>query len=138
MTSFIVEIEPAAAPRLACLALIVHLAAAASPWLAHLRRGSAVMLTAAALASLVSSIAAVTGPHQRVKALRIDAAGCRVRMRGSREWQAATLGPGSRVFANLAFLDIRTREGRRPWLLTRSAAPSGSFRRLKARVRLSC
>ena len=138
MTSFTVAIEPAAAPRLACLALVVHLAAVASPWLARLPRDAALLLTLAAVASLASSIAAVPGPHQRVKALRIDGAGCRVRLHGSREWQAATLGPGSRVFANLAYLDIRTGEGRRPWLLPRSAAPAGSFRRLKARVRLSC
>jgi hypothetical protein len=132
MTSFIVEIEPAAAPRLAGLALIVHLAAAASPWLARLPRWSAVALTAAAVASLAWSIAAVPGRHQRLEALRIDAAGCRVRLHGSR------LGSKSRAYAELAFLDIRMGKARLSWLLPRSAAPAGAFRRLKARIRLSC
>ena len=138
MTSFIVEIEPAAAPRLAGLALIVHLAAAASPWVARLPRWSALALTAAAVASLAWSIAAVPGRHQRLEALRIDAAGCRVRLHGSRDWHAATLGSKSRAYAELAFLDIRMGKARLSWLLPRSAAPAGAFRRLKARIRLSC
>ncbi len=52
MTSFAVAIEPAAQPRLAALALAVHLAAAASPWLARVPPWLAVPLTLVALASL--------------------------------------------------------------------------------------
>ena len=138
MTSFAVALEPAASPRLACLAVAVHVAAAASPWYARDPGWLAIPLTVAALASLASSLAAVPGPHHPLSALSFDGASCRVRLRGSQSWQPATIGPGSTAFAGVAFLDIRTGGGRLTWLLTRSAAPAGTFRSLKARVRLSC
>ena len=138
MTSFAVALEPAASPRLAFLAVVVHAAAAASPWLARVPVWLAIPLTVAALAGLASSLAAVPGPHHRLSALRFDGAGCRVRLRGSQAWQPATMGPGSRAFAGIAFVEIRTAGARLTWLLTRSAAPAGSFRSLKARLRLSC
>ena len=138
MTSFAVALEPAASPRLAFLAVAVHVAAAASPWYARVPGWLAVPLTVAALASLATSLAAVPGPHHRISALRIDGASCRIRLRGSQSWQPAKIGPGSTAFAGVAFLDIRTGGGRLSWLLTRSAAPAGSFRSLKARLRLSC
>ena len=138
MTSFAVALEPAASPRLAFLAVAVHVAAAASPWYARVPAWLAISLTVAALASLASSLAAVPGPHHRISALRIDRASCHVRMRGSQTWQPATIGPVSAAFAGVAFLDIRTGGSRLTWLLTRSAASPGSFRSLKARLRLSC
>jgi hypothetical protein len=138
MTSFAVNLEPAASPRLAFLALAIHVAAAASPWIAGVPAWLAIPLTAAALAGLASSLAAVPGPHHRIAALRIDGAGCRVRLRGSRSWQPATIGPGSAALRGIAFLDIRAAGGRMAWLLTPSAAPAESFRSLKARLRLSC
>ena len=138
MTSFAVALEPGASPRLACAALAVHLAVAASPWLAGVPRSLATVLALVALAGLASSLAAVPGPHHRLAALRIGAAGCRLRRRGSDEWEPAALGPGSRAFADLVFLDIRSGRGRLAWLLPRAAVPAGTFRRLKARVRLTC
>jgi hypothetical protein len=138
MTSFVVALEPGASPRLACLALVLHAAVASCPWFANVPAWLALILTAAALASLGSSLAAVTGPHHRLQALRIDGAGCRIRLRGSAAWQPATLGPGSRAFVNLAFLEIRTGGRRLCCLLHRSAGPAGAFRCLKARVRLTC
>ncbi|HEU4516103.1 MAG TPA: hypothetical protein VFR77_02270 [Steroidobacteraceae bacterium] len=138
MTSFAVALEPVAAPRLACTALVVHLAVSASPWFAGVPGWLAAILAVCALAGLASSLAAVPGPHHRLAALRIDGADCRIRRRGSEHWQPATLGPGSRAFADLLYLDIRAGGGRLAWLLPRSAVPAGDFRRLKARVRLTC
>ena len=138
MTSFAVDLEPAASPRLAFVALAVHVAAAASPWVAHVPGGLAIALTMASLAGLASTLAAVPGPHHRMSALRIDASGCRVRLRGTQSWQRATIAPGSTALADIAFLDIRCEGRRLTWLLTRQAVPAGSFRGLKARLRLSC
>ena len=138
MTSFAVDLEPAASPRLAFLAIAVHVAAAASPWVARVPDWLAIALTMASLAGLASTLAAVPGPHHRMSALRIDAAGCRVRLRGSQCWQPATIGPGSTALAEIAFLEIRSEGRRLTWLLTRPAVPAGSFRGLKARLRLSC
>ena len=138
MTSFAVDLEPAASPRLAFLALAIHVAAAASPWITRVPGWLAIPLTVAALSGLASSLAAVPGPQHRIVALKIDAAGCRVRLRGSRSWQPATIGPKSAALAGIAFLDIRTGGGRLTWLLPRSGAPAESFRGLKARLRLSC
>ena len=138
MTSFAVALEPAASPRLAGLAVLVHLAACASPWFARVPDGLAALLTAAAIAGLAPSLAAVPGPHHRLAALRVDGAGCRVRLRDAQDWQPATLGPGSRAFAGLVFLDVGAGRRRLAWLLPRAAVPAGDFRRLKARVRMTC
>ncbi len=48
------------------------------------------------------------------------------------------MGPSTRVYAALVALDIRTARGRLGWLLTRAATDPDQFRRLKARLRLSC
>lgn len=138
MTSFAVAIEPAPAPRLACVALAVHAGAAASPWLAHLPPGPAALLTAIALAALVSTLGAVPGAHHPIAELALDGSGCRIRPRGSARWQPAALGPGCRVFADLACLDLRAGGRRFAWVLPRTSVPAGAFRRLKARVRLTC
>lgn len=138
MTSFAVAIEPPPAARLACIALAAHLAAAASPWLARVPPLPAALLSAVALGALASTLAAVPGRHHRLEALELDDAGCRVRLRGNAGWTAAGLGPGSRAFAGLIVLKVET--GGRPltWLLGRADVPAAAFRRLKARVRLTC
>ncbi len=138
MTSFAIAIEPAASPRLAVLALAIHLAAAASPWIAHVPRWLAGLLTLLALASLASTLAAVPGPHHRLVGLRRDGAGWSVRIREGGSWLAAEMGPRSRAFAALAFLDIRAGGRRYAWLLTRDTVAAGPFRSLKARIRLTC
>ncbi len=138
MTSFAVAIEPAAQPRLAAAALAVHLAVAASPWVAHVPPTLAALLTIVALASLASTLAAVPGPHHRLAGLRLDGAGCRVRAREGDAWEPVELGPRSRAMAGLVYLDIRARERRLAWLLPQDSVPAGAFRSLKARVRLTC
>jgi hypothetical protein len=138
MTSFAVAIEPPANPRLAALAFAVHLAAAASPWIARVAPWLAVPLSLLALASLASTLAAVPGPHHRLVGLRHDPEGWSIRMRDGGAWLAAELGPGSRAFASLAFLDIRAGGRRHAWVLARHAVPAGPFRILKARIRLTC
>ena len=112
MTSFAVAIEPDESPRLAALALLLHLAAAASPWFARV---------AAPLA-----------------ALAIDARGCRVRLRGQQDFLVAELGTGSRAYPWLVHVDIRAGGRRFGWLVAAGSLPPGQFRRLKARIRLSC
>jgi hypothetical protein len=138
MTSFAVEIEPSDAPRLAFAALAVHAFAAACPWLARVPAGLATLLTAVALLGFTSTLAAVPGRQHRIAALALDGAGCRVRLRNSATWQHAELGRRSRAFAGIVCLEVRTGGRRVAWLLPRAAAAPAAFRRLKARVRLSC
>ena len=138
MTSFAVAIEPAAQPRLAAIALAVHLAAAASPWLARVPSWLAVPLTLVALATLASTLAAVPGPHHRLTGLRLETGAWSVRMRANGAWLPAEPGPRSRAFAGLVFLDIRVGGRRLAWLLPRGSVPASAFRRCKARVRLTC
>jgi hypothetical protein len=137
MTSFAIAIEPAANPRLAFLACALHLAAAASPWVAWVPPWLAVPLTLTALASLASTLGAVPGPHHRLARLARHGQGWCIRLRTG-AWQAAEMGSGSRAFGGVVFLDIRACGRRYAWLLTRDSVPAASFRRLKARVRLTC
>ncbi|HWN06349.1 MAG TPA: hypothetical protein VNO53_04215 [Steroidobacteraceae bacterium] len=138
MTSFAVTIEPAPQPRLAVLALVVHLAAAASPWVAHVAYGPAVLMSLLALIGLASTLAAVPGRHHRLAELVLDGEGCRARIRSGGTWEPAEIGPRSRALAGLVFLDIRAGGRRLAWLLPRDAVQAGAFRSLKARVRLTC
>ena len=59
-------------------------------------------------------------------------------MRAGGAWLPAELGPRSRAFAGLVFLDIRAGGRRLAWLLPRGSVPAGPFRRFKARIRLTC
>ena len=138
MTSFAVTLEPDPQPRLAAIALVVHLAAAASPWVAHVAPGPAVLMSAVAIFSVASTLAAVPGRHHRLAELRLDGEGCRVRMRHGGTWEPAEIGPRSRALAGLVFLDIRAGGRRLAWLLPRDAVQAGAFRSLKARIRLTC
>ena len=138
MTSFAVTLEPEPQPRLAALALVVHLAAAASPWVAHVAPGPAVLMSLVALLGLASTLAAVPGRHHRLAAFVLDMEGCRARMRDGGTWEPAAIGPGSRAMSGLVYLDIRAGGRRFAWLLPRDAVPAGAFRSLKARIRLTC
>jgi hypothetical protein len=138
MTSFAIELEPAPQPRLAALALVVHLAAAAGPWIAHVAPGPAALMSLLALVALASTLAAVPGRHHRLAELLLDGEGCRVRMRAGGTWEPAEIGPRSRALAGLVFLDIRAGGRSLAWLLPRDAVQAGAFRSLKARVRLTC
>lgn len=138
MTSFAVTLEPDPQPRLAALALVVHLAAAASPWVAHVATGPAVLMSLVALLGLASTLAAVPGRHHRLAELVLDAEGCRARMRDGRTWEPAAIGPRSRVMPGVVFLEIRSGGRRLAWLLPRDAVQAGAFRSLKARIRLTC
>jgi hypothetical protein len=138
MTSFAVTIEPAPQPRLAALAFLVHLGAAASPWVAHVAPVPAVLMSLVALLGLASTLAAVPGRHHRLAELVLDGEGCRARMRERRTWEPAEIGPRSRAMSGLVFLDIRAGGRRLAWLLPRGAVQTADFRSLKARVRLTC
>ena len=138
MTSFAVAIEPDPQPRLAALALVVHLAAAASPWVAHVTQGPAVLMSVVAILGLASTLAVVPGRHHRLAELVLDAEGCRARMRDGGTWEPAEIGPRSRAMAGVVFLDIRVGGRRLAWLLPRDAVQTDAFRSLKARIRLTC
>jgi hypothetical protein len=137
MTSFAIALEPPANPRLAALACALHLAAAAIPWAAHVPASLAAVSTLVALASLASTLAAVPGPHNRVLGVVRDGRGWRIRVREG-TWLPAELGPRSRAFGGIAFLDIRSGGRRHAWLVTGNTVPADSFRHLKARIRLTC
>lgn len=138
MTSFALAIEPAPEPRLAAWLLLLHAAAAASPWLAHCPPPLAAALSALAAAGLCCNLARVPGGHCRLQALTIENGGCRVRLTGEAAWRDAELGAATRAYADCVLLDVRVAGRREGWLLRRRALPAEAFRRLKARVRLSC
>jgi hypothetical protein len=138
MTSFDIRIEPGPAPRLAAIAVIVHVAAAASPWLLGVPRAGAVALSLVALAALASTLSSLPGRHHALRALVVEGGLARARLAGATGFVPARLGAGSRAWGGLAFIDIRTGNRRCFWLLPRASLPPGRHRRLRARIRLSC
>ena len=139
MTSFAAAIEPAASPRLAAAVLLVHALAAATPWLARVEVPLASLLSLASIAGFALSLRRLPGPHCPLSAIDLGADGCcRARLARSPEWLSAELGPGSRAYPSLVVVDVRAGGCRYGWVLPRAALPRGEFRRLKARIRLSC
>lgn len=138
MKSFGVTIEPARQPRLAAVVFLVHLAAAASPWLTRATPLLAAPLSILAIAGLVSTLGRVPGLHCPLSAVAFDGRGCRVRLRGQCRWLRAKVGPGARAYASLVLVEVVIAGRRLGWLLPRAALPPDDFRRLKARIRLSC
>ncbi len=138
MTSFAVAIEPVGQPRLAAMAFLAHVAAAASPWLTGTAPLLAGALSVLAIAGLLSTLGRVPGRHCRLLALAIDGQGCRVCLAGRPRWLQAKLGAGARAYASLVVLEAVIAGRRFGWLLPRAALPPDEFRRLKARIRLSC
>jgi hypothetical protein len=138
MTSFAATIEPASQPRLATVVLLVHVVAAASPWIAHVEPVFAAMFSILAIAGLASTLGRVPGRHCPLAGFAVDGRGCRVRLGGRRGWESAEIGAGARAYASVVYLAVAV-EGRcLGWLLPRGAIPEADFRRLKARIRLSC
>jgi hypothetical protein len=138
MTSFALVIEPARQPRLAAWLLFLHAAAALWPWLARCPPPLAAALTVVAFAGFCLNLAWVPGRHCRLRAVAMDGSGCRAQFAGEAAWFPAALGAGTRAYRDCVLLDLRVAGRRAGWLLPRSAVPAESFRRLKARVRLSC
>jgi hypothetical protein len=138
MTSFAVAIEPAGQPRLAAIVLLVHLAAAAFPWLARAEPVFAAMISILALTGLVATLARLPGPHCTLAAFAVDGRGCLARLTGGRGWRRAELSPGARAYASILHLEVMIDGRRLGWLLPRGSIPDPEFRRLKARIRLSC
>lgn len=138
MTSFAVAIEPVPQPRLAAGVLVAHLFAASSPWLARCPPVLAASLTALAIAGFIATLGRVPGRHCPLAAFALDERGCRVRLAGHDGFVPATFGNGTRAYAALVCVEIVVAGRRLGWLLPRAALPPGDFRRLKARIRLSC
>jgi hypothetical protein len=138
MRSFRVAIEPCEQPRLAAAAVLAHGLAASAPWIARVAAPLAIALTLLALAGLVMTLARVPGRHSRLAALVIDAQGCRARLAEGREWLPARLSAATRAFAPIVSIELEVGGRRLGWLLPRSAVPHSEFRRLKARIRLTC
>lgn len=138
MTSFALRVEPPPAPRLAAVAALLHLGATTCPWLLGVPAALAAVLTIAAFAGSLSTLACIPGRRHRLAALALDERGLRARVAGTPEFVPATLGPASRAFAGLVFLQIRAGGRRHAWLLARGSLAPADFRRLKARIRFSC
>lgn len=138
MTSFPVTIEPRPEPRLAAAALLLHLSAAALPWVARCPTSLAVLLSLLASAAFIATLARLPGRHCRLQGLVYRGDAWRARLAGEACDRPADVGPGTRVHSELIVLDLATGRGRLGWLLTRGAMDPGQFRRLKARLRLAC
>ena len=138
MTSFAFVIEPGSQPRLAAGLLLLHAGMALYPWLARCPVPLAGALTTLAIAGFCLNLARVPGRHCRLQALAMEGSRCRVRLAGEADWQTAALGADTRAYRDCVLLDLRVAGRRAGWLLLRGAVPADSFRRLKARVRLSC
>ncbi len=138
MTSFAVRIEPRAQPRLAATVLLAHVLAAAWPWFAGAMPVLAASLSIVTLAGFVLSLGFVPGRHCRLRAFALEGRDCRVRLAGRPLWLPARLGAGARAYASLVLMEVMVGGRRFGWLLPRTALPSDEFRRLKARIRLSC
>ena|SRR5688572_189134 len=138
MTSFALDIEPAGTPRLAAVAFFAHLAAAASPWLARVAPPAAATLSLVAVVAFAWTLTRIPGRHVALSACEFGSRGWRVRLRGSPAWLPAQLAPTARAYPSLALLELSAGGRRYGWLLSRAAIPAGQFRRLKARIRLSC
>lgn len=138
MTSFAAAIEPAAQPRLAAAVFLVHILAAAVPWLARSAPALAVALSMLAIVGFVSTLARVPGRHCRLAAIAFDGRGCRARLAAQCAFVQAELGGGARAYASLVSLEVTVAGRRLGWLLPRGALPPDDFRRLKARIRLTC
>ncbi len=137
MTSFAVRIEPGAQPRVAALALLAHLFAAAAPWLARCPAPAAIALAFAALAGFAATLGRVPGRHCRLREVAAGPGGWQVRLAGA-GFRPAVLSRATRVHAALVAVEWRVDGRRVGWLLHRGAVPEPEFRRLKALIRLSC
>jgi hypothetical protein len=138
MTSFAVRIEPGAEPRLAALALLAHLVAAAAPWLARCPAPAALALTLAALAGFAATLGRVPGPHCRLREIAGGPGGWQLRLAADGGFRPATLTRATRVHAAVVAAEWRVDGRRVGWVLPRGAVPAAEFRRLKALIRLSC
>ena len=138
MTSFVLAVEPGGTPQLAAIAFLAHLAAAASPWLARVASPVAMALSLAAVVAFAWTLSRIPGRHAALAACKFGSRGWRVRLRESPAWLPAQLAPTSRAYASIVLLELSASGRRYGWLLPRAAVPAGQFRRLKARVRLSC
>ncbi len=137
-TSFAVRIEPSAQPRLAALSLLLHLFAAACPWLMHCPGPVAAGLTLTALLALAATIARVPGSHCHLRGLAYGTDGWQARLAGSPDYRPVALGGATRAYAGLVYVEIVADGRKRGWLLPRTALLQADFRRLKAVIRLSC
>jgi len=138
MTSFVLELEPAGAPRLAAAVLLFHALTAAMPWLARVPIGLAAVLSLGAVAGFALTVMQLPGPHCRLAGVRHDGRGWRVRLAGAGDWLPAEIGLASRAYPFLVCLRLRAGPRRTGWLLAPGSVPAADFRRLKARIRLAC
>jgi hypothetical protein len=137
MRSFVVRLEPAACPRLAGAAVLLHAFSALMPWLARVPPVPAALLSVLALAGIVPTLSRLPGRHCRLAAARHDGSGWFVRLAGTRNWQPAELAGASRAYPALVVVAFRAGRRRFGWLLAPGSVPAPDMRRLKARIRLA-
>ncbi len=138
MKSFQVDAKPRPAPRLAAAALLFHGMVAGLPWLCRLPPLTAAGLSLLALAGLFMTLAWVPGEHCRLRAARCQDGAWSIRLRGESGWTLAQPGSARRVLPGLVVVSFPGGRHRLGWILSRQELPASEFRRLKARLRLSC
>jgi len=138
MKSSALSIEPRDQPRLAAAALILHLFAAAFPWIARCPPWLAAILSLFALGGLAATLSRVPGPHCRLRRVVWHGDSWRVMLEGDPGCAAAQLAADTRVYAGLIVLNLRVGRRRMGWLLPRQSLGPTQFRQLKARLRMAC
>lgn len=138
MRSFAFVIEPDPLPRLAAGLTLLHAAAASLPWIARCPAPLSAALTLLAIAGFMRCLADLPGRHCVLQSVAAGPEGWRIRLQGETAWRPATLTKTSRAVAAGALLELRSGGRRVGWLLPRQALPAADFRRLRARIRLSC
>jgi len=138
MKSSVLSIEPRDQPRLAAAALILHLFAAAFPWITRCPPWLGAVLSLVALCGLVATLARVPGPHCPLRGVLCHGDSWRVMLAGHVRDTAAELAPDTRVYAGLIVLSFRVGRRRVGWLLPRDSLEAAQFRQLKARLRMAC
>ena len=137
MTSFPVDCEPRPDRRLWAAACLLHVTAAAMPWLTRCPPMIAAALSLLALAALPATLRRLPGRRCGLQGLAYRGAAWRVRLAADACERPARVGAATRVHAGLIAFDVECGRGRVGWLLTRRNLDPGQFRRLKARLRLA-
>jgi hypothetical protein len=118
--------------------LLLHLLAAAWPWLTRCPPLIAATLSLLAILGFAATLARLPGAHCRLQGLAFRGGGWRVQLSRASEDGPASIGPGTRIHAGLVAIEVIAGRERLGWLLTRSGMETDQFRRLKARLRLAC
>jgi hypothetical protein len=134
MNSWNVRAEPAPCRGLIRLAWAGHVAAALAPWVAGCTPAVAAALTATCLLALRITLAALPGPHCRLRALCCQDGEWSLLMSDGRHGPAQ-VDRATRVFTSLVVCRLVAGGRRFDWWLPAYAISAAEFRRLKVAMR---